>query len=135
VYDARFSADGKRLLTCSADATVRIWDIAKSRTSLTFDGHQHAVYCAEFFPQETLVLSGGYDDRLIVWNAHSGEVVWSQKLLRAALVCLAISPEGNYITLGFATGEIVIWKSTDLLASPSGKLFDPRLLSRRSTPG
>ncbi len=71
VWQARFSHDGKRIVTAGHDQTVRIWDLGPEIKTRRLDGHRGPVYAAEFSPNDKYVVSGGRDRRLLVWDLQS----------------------------------------------------------------
>jgi WD40 repeat protein len=55
------SADGKRLLTSSADRTLRLWDAYTGKSLRVFEGHTAQVYGAALSRDGKRVLSGSSD--------------------------------------------------------------------------
>jgi tetratricopeptide (TPR) repeat protein len=71
---ARFTADGKRLVTAGSDRTVRVWDAATGQPVLTLRGHTYGVLCLAVSPDGRFVASAsGYggvrDGEVLVWDA------------------------------------------------------------------
>lgn len=68
------------LLSCAADGTIAIYDTALSRNPIVpaatitkqFVGaHQSVVSCVSWYPVDTgIFLSGGHDEKLIVWDSN-----------------------------------------------------------------
>jgi len=71
---ARFSPDGKRLLTVSYDGTTHLWDVESARPLATFrEGNSGT---GSFFsPDSRYVLTGGKEGTARLWNATSGQPV------------------------------------------------------------
>ena len=50
VGSARFSPDGKKIVTASYDETAKVWDAATGKELVTLKGHTHWVRSASFSP-------------------------------------------------------------------------------------
>ena len=73
ITDARFSADGKRLVSASYDATVRFWDVESGKELKRIQAHKQHAYRAAFSPDGKRIISGGDDDAVGVWDGRSGK--------------------------------------------------------------
>ncbi|POV99323.1 hypothetical protein PSTT_13879 [Puccinia striiformis] len=67
VHVVKFSPTSTNILTCSDDSTVRLYDLATSKTIRTFMGHTDYVRAGDF-TGPNLILSGGYDGQLKLWD-------------------------------------------------------------------
>lgn len=69
VKTIRFSQDGKALLSCSDDYTLKLWDVSSRRLSKTMKGHGGWVVAGEFLPgQSETILSASNDSSLKTWH-------------------------------------------------------------------
>jgi WD40 repeat protein len=84
VYGVAWSPDGKQILSCSLDKTLKLWDAAsgnlvrefKSYEEKKFEhGHRDGVFSAIFSPDGKLIASGGSDRTIKLWNVADGTVV------------------------------------------------------------
>jgi WD40 repeat protein len=86
IYSLTFSADGKQLLSASADYSLKLWDVAggtlvrefKAHKEKEFEkGHQEPIYTAAFSPDGKFIASGssGLERTIKIWDAMSGNVV------------------------------------------------------------
>jgi WD40 repeat protein len=71
VTAVRFANDGAWLASASLDGTVRLWSTRTWETERTLE-HGSEVYAVTFSPKGDLLVSGGYDHRLVFWELPSG---------------------------------------------------------------
>merc|ERR1719329_833424 len=71
VYSAKFSANGKSILTSSSDGTAKLW--RHGECVRTFDGHSSDVLSAAFSSDNILIGTASADDTAKVWNAGTGQ--------------------------------------------------------------
>ena len=68
-----FSPDGRRIVSGSADKTVKVWDAATGQETLTLKGHTAGVSSVAFSPDGRRIVSGSDDKTLKVWDAGPEE--------------------------------------------------------------
>lgn len=126
VYDLCWSRDDKDLLTASSDGTVRMWNVERlqSLAHKTLP-HPSFVYCAQFHPQtQSLVVTGGYDGVLRVWNMDIQEV--NGQLLqefdghKTFINALCFDPEGSRMFSADNSGLIIVWGTRVVAGSRRG---------------
>jgi WD40 repeat protein/serine/threonine protein kinase len=145
VWAAEFSPDGSRIVTAGQDGKAIVWQssavspqssglssqppapsLQSHFTRLTeFTGHDGAVYSARFSPDGTLVATGGYDKRMMIWNpnkvkpADIGRRLDGQPDPPADYMILsghdgplrsvAFSPNGQLVLSGSEDNTIRVW--------------------------
>src|SRR5262249_6356077 len=67
------SADGKRLLTCSNDRTLRVWDVDTAKCLHVLTGHTEGITGAALSPDGLLALSACADRTVRLWDATTGK--------------------------------------------------------------
>ncbi|XP_039537758.1 jouberin isoform X1 [Pimephales promelas] len=115
VYDLCWSRDDKDLLTASSDGTVRMWNVERlqSFAHKTLP-HPSFVYCAQFHPQaQSLVVTGGYDGVLRVWNVDiqdvNGQLLQEFDGHKTFVNSLCFDPEGSRMFSADNSGLIIAW--------------------------
>jgi hypothetical protein len=73
VMSAHFSPDGQKIVSGSADRSVRIWDVATGKCVQTLQGHTDWVTSAQFSPDGQKIVSGSADTSVRIWDAVTGK--------------------------------------------------------------
>jgi tetratricopeptide (TPR) repeat protein len=79
-----------------------------------------------FSPDGRLLVSCGYDDVAMVWDAHTGEQVTPPLAHADDVLCAAFSPDGTRLATGGVDSVVRIWR----LSTTDISLDDQLLLSR-----
>lgn len=69
------AASAGKLVTGHDDGSLRAWDVVSGNDAVARGGHENAVSCAceiSSGEETKLVLSGGFDGRLVVWRLRAG---------------------------------------------------------------
>ncbi|MGZ3415640.1 MAG: WD40 repeat domain-containing protein, partial [Isosphaeraceae bacterium] len=128
-----FSHDGTRLVTASGDRTARIWNPPswyRKRTAgssppswtsqVTLVGHKAWLKSAEFSPDGSLVLTGGSDRDVRVWDAQTGECLVTHVGNRGAVNAARFLSRGFLLASAGSDGTARVWTT--------GNVETPRLL-------
>jgi WD40 repeat protein/uncharacterized caspase-like protein len=92
-----FSADGEKILTGSADKTVRLWDGRSGKPLLVLKGHTDEVTSVTFSPDAKQVLTGSWDQTPRLWDAATGQELRTLQGHSSAVWAVAFSPDGRRI--------------------------------------
>eukprot|EP01113_Clastostelium_recurvatum_P038809 TRINITY_DN584_c0_g1_i2.p1 TRINITY_DN584_c0_g1~~TRINITY_DN584_c0_g1_i2.p1 ORF type:complete len:573 (+),score=127.46 TRINITY_DN584_c0_g1_i2:250-1719(+) len=65
------------MVTGSDDRTIRVWDLERGKTALTYRGHKEGVRCLQFDRSKSLLLSGSQDKQILMWKLPSDDIMQS----------------------------------------------------------
>ena len=100
----------------SADRTARIW-VDGTKPIATLTGHEDGVAAVAFSPDGERVVTAGWDHRVFVWSAVSGEQIIELKGHGAGVNAADFSADGKQVATGSADLSARIFDAT------SGKLL------------
>ncbi len=69
VFDAKYSPDGKRIMTCGRDEQIRIWDAGSLRPLISLSGHTEYIWSIAFDPTGLRMISGSGDKTIRIWDS------------------------------------------------------------------
>jgi WD40 repeat protein len=105
----QFSADGRRLVSCSGDQTLRLWDVAGRALLRTFRGHKTAVWRLALLPDQRTVVSGGKDGAVLLWELETERAPTATGKLDTKQRAWAFADGGQAIVTVDAVGEATRW--------------------------
>ena len=91
-------ASGRWLASCSADRTVRLWDLDTGECVRTIRAHDRYVYAVAFSPDGSRLVSGSGDHTLRVWDPATGARLGEGRVDDPeAVACLSFHPDGGVL--------------------------------------
>jgi WD40 repeat protein len=112
-----FSADGMRAAAALADGDAILWDtvtgsetarLASPNTTLVAD---NALTSIEFDPSGLLIVTGGQDGAVRLWDAETGALVWTGTH-RGIVTGAAFTADGARLISVSTDGNLRIWSLT-----------------------
>ncbi len=73
VTKAKFSHDGRRIVSSSDDNTIKIWDAKTGEVINTYNGHKGTVWDVNFSPDDKMIVSGSNDNTARIWDLIGNE--------------------------------------------------------------
>jgi WD40 repeat protein len=67
---AKFSPDGKKIITASGDSTAKIWDVESGRILQTLSGHDDGLLFAAYSPDNSKIVTTSMDRTAMIWNSE-----------------------------------------------------------------
>jgi WD40 repeat protein len=80
VFAVAFSPDGRRVVSASADRSVKVWDVDTGQELLSVSGQPGEVRTLAFSPNGQYLATGGQDGAVKVWDARGDDRL--RKLVR-----------------------------------------------------
>ena len=120
VWAVGFSPEGDRIVSGSADDTVRVRDTASGEKLLVLRGHGADVNAVGFSPEGDRIVSGSSDSTIRVWDAIGGEEFLVLHGHEGTVWAAGFSPEGDRIVAASHT-RTVLSEDPLTIRSPSGE--------------
>jgi WD40 repeat protein len=73
VHAVSTTRDGRKVVSASADKTLRVWDLASGACLRVLEGHGMTVTCVGTSPEGGRAVSGSADKTLRVWDLETGD--------------------------------------------------------------
>ncbi|KAF8833428.1 WD40 repeat-like protein [Paxillus ammoniavirescens] len=99
---------GERIVTCSSDKTVRLWNVETGEQEGTTMEHKGWVSGLAVTRDGKRVLSGGADKRIRVWGVETHELIEEWEDETGSIWWIVVSPDDQLAATGGEKGVIVI---------------------------
>ncbi|BAY24401.1 WD-40 repeat protein [Calothrix sp. NIES-2100] len=109
VYSATFSPNGQRIISASADHTVKVWN-SQGKWLFDLKGHQGKVYRASFSPDGQRIVTASEDKTAKVWNSQ-GQWLFDLKGHQGQVYAASFSPDGQRIVTASEDRTAKVWNS------------------------
>ncbi|KAJ3381036.1 Transcription initiation factor TFIID subunit 5 [Entophlyctis sp. JEL0112] len=117
VYAARISSENKFAISCSQDATVRLWSLETFSNLVVYKGHNHPVWDVDLSANDGYFASCSYDRTARLWRTdminpvrifvgHESDVEAWQNFSDDSV---KFHPNCNYVATGGGDGEVRLW--------------------------
>ena len=114
----RWSPDGARLASASADGTVRIWDAETREEVLRLDGgsagdlgaHSQGISDVQWSFDGRLLCTCSDDKTLRLWDAASGECLRVLRGHTHFVMCCAFNRQGSVVASGAYDETVRLWE-------------------------
>ena len=127
VYAIVFDHAGKRLLSASADRTVKIWDVKTgSQIGRPLGESSAELYSLALHPSGKLLAAAGEDKMIRIWKLHEGqggELSSSFFAHDSSVLRLAFTPDGQTLISAGSDRLVKFW---DVETSQEKRTLEPQ---------
>ena len=108
-----FSPDGTRILSGSANSTMRLWDTSTGQVARIFRGHTKTVQSVAFSSDGKLIASGSQDQLIKIWDTRTGQLQRDLDGHTGHVASAVFAPESNRVVSASTDGTIRVWRASD----------------------
>ncbi|MFT7670978.1 MAG: WD40 repeat protein, partial [Planctomycetota bacterium] len=107
-----FSPDGKRVATCGADRTARIWDALTGDELVRLKGHHtDALSSLAWSPDSSRIVTASYDGSLAVWDTQSGVMISLMNGHLGGVFDVVFSSDNKFVFSGGEDRTVRMWSA------------------------
>ena len=98
----------KLVLGAGSDRSCRVWSLETERIKHKFTGHAGKVYASGFTPDAKVVVTGGADRKLMIWDVQTGNRLRNISAV-STVNALQVSQEGSLLASAHQDSKIRVW--------------------------
>ncbi|XP_044464293.1 transcription initiation factor TFIID subunit 5-like [Mangifera indica] len=120
VYSASFSPLGDYILSCSADATIRLWSTKLNANLVCYKGHNYPVWDVQFSPLGHYFASCSHDRTARIWSMDRIQPLRIAAGHLSDVDCVRWHANSNYIATGSSDKTVRLW---DIVSGDCVRIF------------
>ncbi len=109
VYGVAFTPDGKRLVTCGKDRSIKVYKVETWELERTLAGHNEDVLALAVGPDSTHLVSAGREPQLRCWTVDNGQEVRRMAGHKGSVNAVTFSRDGARVASVGQDGTVRIW--------------------------
>jgi len=113
VTSISYNSEGNRIVSGSADETIKEWDVLTGECIRTYEGYFDAITSVCCSPDGKKIIGSSRDNTIKEWDTEDGEFLSSYGDYSHEVTALCYSPDGNKIIAGCEDGIIKEWNTDD----------------------
>lgn len=126
--DVKFSPDGAKLAACSADRSIRVYDVASGAQDLLIEDHADWVAAIAWNADGSKLASASRDKTSKVFDAKTGESQITYNGHGQSVNGVAFSPDGAQLITSGGDNKLHVWNPADAakiaeIAGYGGEVF------------
>ncbi len=110
VDSVAMTPDGARIVTGSADNTVRVWDAKTFAELATLKGHTDNVWSVAVTPDGARIVTGSRDNTARIWDASTFAELATIKGHTETVTSVTVTPDGARVVTGSADNTARVWE-------------------------
>ena len=113
-----YSRDGRRLFSSHDNGDIFVIDAEGGKVVRHLRGHQNATNYIDLSPDETRLISGGWDNTVRMWDVQSGLELLTLRKHTSGVQFVGFDPTGENITSLSLNGELFVWSASAPVRDP-----------------
>jgi WD40 repeat protein len=105
-----FSANGKRVISGSADKSFTLWNVSTRKAIKRYRGNTGMVNCVAFSPDGKRALTGSSDKTVRLWDLKSGKQLSKFTGHQGPVTSVAFSADGLLALSGGTDKTVKLWR-------------------------
>ena len=110
IYGATVTPDGKTIVSCSRDSTLKVWNLETGQCQATWEGHMGDVNGVTVTPDGKRVVSGADDSTLKVWDLQTGHCLTTLEGHLISVCGVAVTPDGRWAVSASQDRTLRVWE-------------------------
>lgn len=109
IYDLCVSQHGK-VVVCTDDLKVKAFDVNSKKLLAEFvNGHKRKILSVALSPDSTIIVSGGRDSTVVIWNAKTHTIVNRLNFPKGVVCDLEFSPDGKFLVIACTNSSAYLY--------------------------